>query len=306
MDCDLLILGGGPAGLTAAIYAGRADRKTIVLERALVGGQVAQTQDIANFPGFPEGVDGPGLAARMQAQAERFGVEFRECEALALDRDEAGFRIECRSGAILARTVILATGSDPRPLGVPGETELRGRGVSYCGTCDGPFFRGKRVVVVGGGDAALKEGLHVAKFASRLTIVHRRDAFRGERIYQRQIATHDRIEVRWNAIVERIEGTAKVEAVALADVKTGARTRLETDGVFIFVGTQPNTSLLARLLPEAVGRLVETGPDMMTAVPGLFAIGDVRAGSFRQVATAVGEGATAAMAAEHWLEQAGG
>ncbi len=301
--CSLVIIGGGPAGLAAAIYAGRADMKPILLERALVGGQVAQTMDIANYPGFPEGVDGPQLAEKMQAQAERFGVEFRTQEVLSLHRDGDDFLVKTKGDEIQASAVILASGADPRLLSVPGEKELRGRGVSYCGTCDGPFFRNKRVVVVGGGDSALKEALHLCKFVSELTLVHRRDELRGEKIYQRQVFATDKINIRWDTVATTIKGENNVESVILQNVKTKAEEDFATDGVFIFVGSMPNTSLLKDLLPQDAGGHVQTDADMMTAIPGLFAVGDVRANSYRQVATAVGEGATAAMAVEHYFQK---
>jgi len=301
MDCDLLIIGGGPAGLAAAIYAGRADLKTVLLERMSLGGQVALTMDIANYPGFPENIDGPTLADRMRQQAERFGVEVRTAQAQALRRDGDRFEVQVRGDTLRAKTVILATGADPRKLGVPGEDELRGRGVSYCGTCDAPFFRGKRVVVVGGGDSALKEALYIAKFASEVTVVHRRDAFRAEKIYQHQVFDHERINVRWDAIVTRIEGEDKVTGVSLENPKTHEPSRMDTDGVFIFIGAEPNTQILCDLLPQDCGGHVATDLDMMSKVPGLFAVGDVREHSYRQVATAVGEGSTAAIAAEHYI-----
>ncbi len=303
MDCDLAIIGGGPAGLSAAIYAGRADLKTCLLEKALVGGQVSSTLDIANYPGFPEGIDGPQLAAKMRAQAERFGVEFRTAEVHDIRREDGGFVLQLQKGEFRARAVIVATGSDPKKIGVPGEEEFRGRGVSYCGTCDAPFFREKRVVVIGGGDSALKESLHIAKFASSVTIVHRRDSFRGEKIYQRQVLTNDKISVRWNAVVREITGDKRVQSVVLEDTQTGGTETLETDGVFVFVGTIPNTKLICSLVPKNCRGHIDTDHDMMTEIPGLFAVGDVRQHSYRQVATAVGEGATAAMAAGHYLSE---
>ncbi|MFH0911785.1 MAG: thioredoxin-disulfide reductase [Planctomycetota bacterium] len=303
MDCDLAIIGGGPAGLSAALYAGRSDLKTILLERMLMGGQVALTMDIANYPGFPEGIDGPALAEKMRAQAERYGVVFLDREAVGLSQDGSTFLVTLKKDTIRAKTVIVATGSDPQKLGVPGESELRGKGVSYCGTCDAPFFRNKRVMVVGGGDSALKEALYIAKFASAVTLVHRRDAFRAEKFYRKQVLAHDRIAIRWNTVVRSIRGENKVQSVTLEDVKTGSREDVEMDGIFIFVGSIPNTQLLCRLMPDFCCNHVRTDLDMMTSIPGLFAVGDVREHSYRQVATAVGEGATAAMAAEHYLSR---
>ncbi len=301
MDCDILIIGGGPAGMAAGIYAGRAELRTVILERMMVGGQVANTMEVANYPGFPESIDGPQLSDNMRKQAERFGVRFETGEAREVGQCDGGFQVELAGGRMSAKAVILAMGSDPRKLGVPGEEELRGRGVSYCGTCDAPFFRDRRVVVVGGGDTALKEGLHLAKFASHVTLVHRRDALRGEKIYQRQILDHEKMTVRWNAVVTAIQGDGKVQSVALKDTRTSEESEMETDGVFIFVGTVPNTAPVLKLLSLEHGDHVATDLDMMTSVPGLFAVGDLREHSYRQVATAVGEGATAAMAADHYL-----
>ena len=301
MAYDVLIIGAGPAGLSAAVYAGRAALKTLLLERSEAGGQMAITLDIANFPGFPDGIDGAELSARMRRHAERFGVEIRQAEARSIERVEDGFLVSGDSERFLGRTAIIATGSSPRLLNVPGEKELRGRGVSYCATCDGPFFRNKEVLVVGGGDAALKESLHLVKFASRLTIVHRRDTFRGEKIYQKDILNHPKIEVLWNTIVLGINGRQSVEAVTLRDVMSDRIFERPTQGIFIFIGSIPNTGLLASLLPESAAGPVPVDADMMTRIPGLFAIGDLRMGSYRQIATAIGDGAIAAMAAERYL-----
>jgi thioredoxin reductase (NADPH) len=303
MERDLVIIGGGPAGLSAAIYAGRAELKTTLLEKMLVGGQVSTTMDIANYPGFSEGIDGPSLASKMKAQAERFGVEIMNAEAINIEKKEGYFNVVLKKETLKAKTVIIATGSDPRHLGVKGEEDFRGKGVSYCGTCDAPFFRDKKVLVVGGGDSALKEGLHIAKFASEITLIHRRDEFRGEKIYQRQVMTNDRIQIKWNTILKSINGENAVKSVILQDVNSEEETELETDGVFIFVGTVPNTKLICQIVPKNCGGHIDTDLDMMTEVPGLFAVGDVREHSYRQVATAVGEGATAAIAAEHYITE---
>jgi thioredoxin reductase (NADPH) len=300
--CEIVVIGGGPAAMAAAIYAGRAGRCVKVLERGVVGGQSALTYDIANYPGFPDGIGGTELADRMRRQAETFGAAFLAGEASAVQRLEDGsFRVCLREECLSSEVVIVATGSDPRRLEVPGEAELRGRGVSYCATCDGPFFRDKRVVVVGGGDSALKEALHLAKFASAITIVHRRDAFRAEHAYRAEVKAHPAITVRWNAVVREIRGEKTVTGVLLEDTATGRTEELPTDGVFIFIGTEPNTRFLCPILEADCGGHVETGPDMQTSVPGLFAVGDVRKHSYRQIATAVGEGATAAIAADHYL-----
>lgn len=300
---DIVIIGGGPAGLSAAIYAGRAQRRVLVLEKGLVGGQVAMTMDIANYPGFAEGIDGPQLAEKMRTQAERYGTEFKLAEAKDISHKEGeGFKVITGKEEISARAVIIATGSSPKELGVKGEVELRGRGVSYCGTCDAPFFRGKKILVVGGGDTALKESLHLTKFASEVTLVHRREAFRAEKIYQKQIMTNDKVKVMFNSELEEISGSPSVNSVKIKDNITKESHKIDVDGVFIFVGTNPNTELICKLIPKNCKGHIDTDRSMMCSIKGLFAIGDVREGSYRQVATAVGEGATAAMATEELFQ----
>ena len=302
-EFDLIIVGGGPASLSAAIYGGRAELKTLVFERLMIGGQVATTWQVDNYPGFPEGVEGPELIQRMEAQAKRFGAEFRNEEVTLIELDGETKVVTTKNAQYRSPTLILATGADPKKLGVPGEDELRGRGVSYCGTCDAPFFRDKNVVVVGGGDAALKEALFIARFAAHITIVHRRDEFRGEKIQQTEVLENPGISVEWDTVVERINGKDKVESVSLRNVKTDQTRDLPCDGVFIFIGHEPNTGFLCNLFGEECAGEIETGFDMQTQIPGLFAIGDVRKDSYRQIATAVGEGATAAIAAEHYIAE---
>jgi len=299
---DVVIVGGGPAALAAAIYTCRGELKTVILERSGLGGQVALTDAIDNYPGFPEGVSGPELVERMTAQAKRFGAEIRtgeEVTRLALD---GNFRIvETAAHAYRAPAVILAMGADPKMLGVPGERELRGRGVSYCGTCDAPFFREKRVVVVGGGDTALKEGLFIARFAREVVLVHRRLEFRAEKIYQTQAENNPKFTFVLDSVVERIVGSEKVEAVQVRNVQTGATRTIACDGIFIFIGHAPNTAFLEGLGCLEPNKEIKTDEHMMSCIPGVFAIGDVRAGSMRQIATAVGEAATAAISAEHYI-----
>jgi thioredoxin reductase (NADPH) len=300
---EVIVVGGGPAALGAAVYAGRAELKTVVLERRALGGQAAETDAIENYPGFPEGVSGPKLTELMASQARRFGAEIRMEEVLKVELDGDMKIVTTGEGAYRAPAVILATGADPVKLNVPGEAELRGRGVSYCATCDAPFFRNKKVVVVGGGDSALKEGLFIAKFAREMVLVHRRQEFRAEKIYQSAVRSNRKFSFRLDCVLERINGRERVESVSVRNLKSGQNDTVPCDGVFIFVGTAPNTQFLRNLFPlDGAGHL-PTGSDMMTAVPGIFAIGDVRKGSYRQIATAVGEAATAAMAAEHWLAE---
>ena len=303
---EVIIVGGGAAGLAASIYTGRAGRDTLILERRFLGGQIALTDLIANYPGFPEGVDGPELVRLFESQARKFGakIEFAEVTRLEVDGREK----VVHTAAVLYRApiVILAMGADPRTLGVPGEDRLRGKGVSYCGTCDGPFFRDKRVVVVGGGDSAIKEALFLTGFASRVTVIHRRDRLRAEKIYQDRAMAHEKIDFLWDTVVEEILGEERVEAVRLRNVKTGRETLFETEGVFIFIGSLPNTSFLGDLFPDMdPGSHLPTNEHMETSIPGIYAVGDVRQNSYRQIATAVGEGVTAAMAAEHRLMEWG-
>ncbi len=302
-EYDIIIVGGGPAGLAAAVYTGRAELRTLILERLFVGGQVVQTYEVANYPGFPEGISGPELIERMQRQAKQFGAEFRTEEVQLIDLDGDYKIVRTDRNEYRAAVVILAMGADPRKLGVPGEEELRGRGVSYCGTCDGPFFRDKRVVCVGGGDAALKESLFLTKFASEVLLVHRRGEFRGEKVYQTQVREHPKIQLVLHTVVTRINGEEKVESVDARNVQTQEERRIPCDGVFIFIGADPNTNFLCNLFPTDCGGHVETDVHMMTSAPGVFAVGDVRKYSYRQIATAVGEGVTAAMAAAHWIDE---
>lgn len=301
LEYDTIIVGGGPAALAAAIYTGRGELKTLVLERQYLGGQVALTDAIDNYPGFPEGVAGPKLVELMAAQARRFGAEIKTEEVAAIDAGDPMKIVRTAKDAYRAPTVILAMGADPRKLGVPGEEELRGKGVSYCGTCDAPFFREKKVVVVGGGDAALKEALFITKFANEVVIVHRRQGLRAEKIYQTETRKNPKISFELDQVVDRINGQERVESVELRNVKTEQKKTLACDGVFIFIGHAPNTGFLADNFCLDAGGHVETDSDMMTCVSGVFAIGDVRKGSYRQVATAVGEGTTAAIAAEHYI-----
>ncbi len=305
-NCDVLIVGGGPAGLGAAVYTCRAELKTIILERTFVGGQVTLTDDVENYPGFPEGVSGPDLIQKMEAQCKKFGADIRSEEVTGIASGEDTMTTTTSKNEYRCPVVILATGADPRKLGVPGEEELRGKGVSYCGTCDGPFFKEKRVVVVGGGDAALKEALFITKFSSELVLVHRRQEFRAEKIYQTQMREHPKISLELDCVVDAIAGDGKVSGVEIHNVQTEEKKTIPCEGAFIFIGNIPNTGFLSGLVEMDEGGHIETDRDMMTSVPGLFAVGDVRKYSYRQIATAVGEGATAAMAAEHWIAEHGG
>lgn len=303
-DLDVAIIGGGPAGLTAALYAARSRRRAVVFEAAIVGGQIATTGTVENYPGFPDGVNGLDLALSMQQQAERFGAEVRAEAVTGLRRDGADFVLTLGNEPpqeVRARTVIVTAGAEPLHLDVPGELALTGSGVSTCATCDAPLFRGVPIVVVGGGDSALEEALFAARFASKVTIVHRRDEFRASAILQERVRAEPRIEVAWNTVVERINGADHVESVTLRDVVTGVTRDLPIAAVFVFIGHRPNTELLAGLVPLDRGGHARVNLWMETDVPGLFAAGDVRADAAKQLVSSAGDGATAAIRADHYL-----
>ena len=302
MDCDILIIGAGPAGLSAAIYAGRAGFQTIMLEKIGSGGQMMLTDKIDNYPGFPEGIAGFDLQNKMLLQAKKFGAKLVYAEVSEIKKTSEGFSVVLSDGKVMtAGSVIVAVGASHRTLGVPGEAELANKGVSYCGTCDGPFFRAKKTVVVGGGDSALTEALFIAKFAKEVTIVHRRDRFRAVHSLIKQVEATANIKTKMNATVEEICGTDSVTGVVLKDIVSGEKTNFETDGVFIFTGLLPATTFLPAEILDGQKYIV-TNEKMETAIAGLFAAGDARSGAFRQVICAASDGATAANYAGEWLE----
>lgn len=302
MDCDILIIGAGPAGLSAAIYAGRAGFQTIMLEKIGSGGQMMLTDKIDNYPGFPEGIAGFDLQNKMLLQAKKFGAKLVYAEVSEIKKTSEGFSVVLSDGKVMtAGSVIVAVGASHRTLGVPGETELANKGVSYCGTCDGPFFRAKKTVVVGGGDSALTEAIFIAKFAKEVTIVHRRDRFRAVHSLIKQVEATANIKTKMNATVEEICGTDSVTGVVLKDTVSGEKTDFETDGVFIFTGLLPATTFLPAEILDGQKYIV-TNEKMETAIAGLFAAGDARSGAFRQVICAASDGATAANYAGEWLE----
>ncbi|WP_322818979.1 thioredoxin-disulfide reductase [Tepidiforma sp.] len=301
-DYDIAIIGAGGAGLTAAIYAARARRKTIVFEGKVLGGQIATTDIVENYPGFPDGINGFDLAQRMFQQAEKFGAEFAYEPVDRLTHlPDGGFQIATSERTITARAAIVTAGADYNKLGVPGEAEFTGRGVSYCGTCDAAFFVGKEVIVVGGGDSALDEGLFITRYASTVTVVHRRETLRASAILQERAFAEPKMRFRWNTVVEAIEGTDSVERVRLRNLVTGAVETLPIDGVFIFIGQTPNNHLLRGLVQLDAGGHALVDLDMATGVPGLFVAGDLRTRAARQLVSAAGDGATAAISAEHYL-----
>ncbi|MCC7365963.1 MAG: thioredoxin-disulfide reductase [Dehalococcoidia bacterium] len=299
---DIAIIGGGGAGLTAALYAARARRSTIVFEGKVTGGQIATTDLVENFPGFPEGVNGFDLAMAMLQQAERFGTEMAYEPVQSLERLPGGsFRITTDGGAYEARAVIYTAGADYNRLGIPGETELTGKGVSWCATCDAAFFAGQEVAVVGGGDAALDEGLFVTRYASKVHVIHRRDTLRASQILQERSFANPRMSFTWDTVVERINGTDQVTSLDLRNVKTGETTNLPVGAIFIFIGQTPNSHLLKGLAELDAGGHALVDLEMRTSLPGLFAAGDIRTKAARQLIAAAGDGATAAISAEHYL-----
>lgn len=298
----VLILGSGPAGLAAALYAARADLAPVVLTGMEHGGQVSLTYTVENYPGFPEGIGGTQLVELFQKQAERFGARLEFDTATAVDLSQRPFRVQTYNTTYLADALIITTGATPRHLDVPGEKELTGRGVSYCATCDGWFFKDKQVVVVGGGDSALEEGLFLTRYASSVTIIHRRDSLRAGAVLQNRARANPKIRFIWNSVVTEIVGEEAVRAVRLKNVVTGETSELPTDGVFIFIGHTPNTQLFEGQLEMQEGGYLVTDKLMRTSVPGVFAAGEAADPHFKQVITSAGMGAAAAMQANHYLD----
>jgi thioredoxin reductase (NADPH) len=298
----VLVLGSGPTGYAAALYAARAELEPIVLTGMQLGGQAALTYTIENYPGFPEGIGGPELGELFQKQAEHFGAVTEFDLANAVDFSTRPFKVTTDNGKYLADSVIISTGASPNHLEIPGEEELTGRGVSYCATCDGWFFKDKKVVVVGGGDSALEEGLFLTRYASEVTIVHRRDELRAGAILQKRAMEHEKIKFIWNTVLTKVVGDDKVTAVNLKDVVTGEESTLEADGVFIFIGHTPNTQIFEGQLDMDNNGYIKVNNLMETSVPGVFAGGEAADPHFRQVVTSAGMGAAAAIQATHYLE----
>ncbi|MDI6879545.1 MAG: thioredoxin-disulfide reductase [Desulfitobacteriaceae bacterium] len=300
---DVLILGGGPAGLTAGIYAARGGLKTAIIELGMPGGQAASTEKIENYPGFAQGVGGYELMNAFHQQCLTFGVGFIFEEAQQLDLSGAVKKITTDVKSYEAKTVIIAAGSKPRPLGVPGEDVFRGRGVSYCATCDGAFFRDKKVIVVGGGDAALEEGAYLTRFAAEVTIVHRRKGFRAAQIAIDRAQQNEKIRFELDAVIEEVLGKDKVEGVRIRNVVTNATRELPADGVFVYVGTEPNAQFKHEGLDVDERGYIKTDNLLRTNMAGVYAAGDIRTTPLRQVATAVGDGALAAVQVEKYLAE---
>lgn len=305
MPENVIIIGSGPAGFTAALYTARADLDPLLFEGLQPGGQLMITTDVENFPGFPEGILGPDLMAKFREQAARFGTRIESSDVTAVDFSQRPFRVEVGDAVHEADAVIISTGASARWLGVAGEQRLTGRGVSACATCDGFFFRDQHVVVVGGGDSAMEEALFLTKFASKVTIVHRRDEFRASAIMAQRVLDHDRIDVIWNATVEEMVGDPTLNAVRLVDTVTGERSEIEASGLFVAIGHDPNTALFRdQLKLDENGYIVLEGDgSTRTSVPGVFAAGDVADHVYRQAITAAGTGCQAALDAQRWLAE---
>jgi len=302
MDYDVIIIGGGPSGLTAGIYTSRARLKTLVIESYAVVCQAVTTDHIENYPGFPEGINGFELIDKFRKQAEKFGTEFLAATVKSVKESKPGFKVETEEKAYTCSAVIAASGASPKSLGIPGEDKFRGKGVSYCGTCDGALFKNKEVVIVGGGDTALEEALFLTRFVKKATVIHRRDALRGTKILQERAFANKKIEFVWDSAAVEIAGDTKVSGVKIKNIKTNAITDLACDGVFIFVGYSPNTAFLKDTVPLDESGYILADDSGFTSKPGIFASGDCRKKLLRQVITAAGDGATAAFACHRYLE----
>ena len=305
MIYDVVIIGGGPAGLTAGLYTARARRKSLLIEKGLPGGLVTTTEWVENYPGFEEGIMGVELAQKMEKQAMRFGLEIIQGSVVDISVPNSLKKTILEdSRQYEAKSIILATGAHPRLLKIKGENEFRGKGVSYCATCDGAFYKDRRIAVVGGGDSAVQEAIFLTKFAEIVYVIHRRDELRAEKILQERAFSNPKIKFVWNSIAEKIDGDdAGVNVIHITNVKNGDKYALDVQGVFIYIGYNPNTEFLKGLVSLNKESYIITDENMSSSVPGIFAAGDVRSKQLKQIATAVGDGATAAMAAEKYVEE---
>jgi thioredoxin reductase (NADPH) len=298
----VLVLGAGPAGLSAALYAARAELEPVVLTGMQLGGQAALTHTIENYPGFPTGVGGPELGELFQKQAENFGAKVEFGMAYEVDLSQRPYKVTTDNGEYLADTLILTTGANPTHLNIPGEVELTGRGVSYCATCDGWFFKDKKVVIVGGGDSALEEGLFITRYASSVTVIHRRDEFRASSVLQKRAKEHPKMNFILDTIVTEVIGSDKVTTLKLKNVKTAVESTFDTDGFFVFIGHVPNTQMFKGQLEMSDLGYVIVNDKMETNIPGVYAAGEIADPHFRQVITSAGMGAAAAIQATRFLE----
>ncbi len=298
---DVVIVGAGPAGMTAAVYASRANLSTLMLERGMPGGQMANTEEVENFPGF-DYITGPELSNKMFEHSQKFGAEYKYADIKNVEVDGDIKIIKTSSDDILARTLIIATGAEHKKIGIPGEEELAGRGVSYCAICDGAFFKEKHLVVIGGGDSAVEEGMFLTKFASKVTIVHRRDTLRAQEILQDRAFNNEKIDFIWNTEIESINGEGKVSSVTLRNNESDETYDFEADGVFIYIGMKPLTAPFKDLGILTEDGYVDSNDEMETSQKGVFAAGDVRVKTLRQIVTATGDGSIAAQNAYEYLE----
>lgn len=303
-EYDVVIIGGGPAGLTAGLYAARARNSSLLIERGLIGGMITEAEQVDNYPGFPEGISGYSLSELMHQQATKYSLETTFAEVTGLEIKEGQKIIKTANGNFVARTVIIASGSERQKLGSPGEKEFTGKGVSYCATCDAPFFADKAVAVVGGGNTAIYEALHLTKFAARVIVIHRRSQLRATAATQEKAFAEPKIEFLWNTTVEAIEGQDFVQRLRLRQVVTGKKSILKVAGVFIATGLKPNTGYLGDILPlDELGHII-TDERMQTKIAGVFAAGDIRHNSIRQAISSAGDGATAAFYAKKFIDEA--
>lgn len=303
MVYDVIIIGGGPAGLGAAIYSSRARMSTLIIEKAGCGGLIAITDNLENYPGFDKGINGFELTSKMEQQARMSGAEITYGEVVAIETDETLKKVILTDKTYITKTIIIASGSSFKKLGVQGEEDFIGRGISFCATCDGPFFKNKEVAVIGGGNSALQEALFLTKFASKITLIHRRNEFRAAKILQERVAAEPKIKIILDTVVEEIMGTQTIEKIKVRNVNSSAAEEIPVDGVFIFIGWTPNTKFLMnnKIALDEKGYIL-TDEQMKTAIDGIYACGDVRKKSLRQVVTAVSDGATASVSAHHYIE----
>jgi thioredoxin reductase (NADPH) len=299
---DVIIIGGGPAGLAAGLYAARAGLKSLLLERGIFGGQIVNARLVENYPGFPEGISGTELGEFMHQQATKYGLETLTTEVTGV-RTGSAYEVSTTEGSIQAESIIIAAGSEYRKLDVAGEERLSGRGVSYCATCDGFFFRDRDVAVVGGGDTAITDALELAQHCGKVYIIHRRDQLRATKALQEKVFSQPKIELVWNSVVDEIVGDKMLKSLRLRNVKTGQPSDLEVDGIFVAVGLKPNSQAFSQLVTLDEAGFIVTDEMMRTSVPGIFAAGDIRHNSFRQVITAAGDGAAAAMSAFKFVRE---
>ena len=304
-EYDVIIIGGGPAGLSAGIYAARARLSSLLIEKDIVGGLIADAEWVENYPGFPEGISGYDLSHLMEQQALKYGLETLLAEVTGIEPKSEPKVVKTTQGDFMAKAVIIAGGCERSKLGAPGEAEFTGKGVSYCATCDASFFREQPVAVAGGGNAAISEALHLARFASRVTVIHRRQELRATVILQEKALAEPKIEFLWDKVVAAIEGKDVVKRLRLRDVTTNEESTLDVAGIFISIGFKPNTGYLKEVLPLDAAGYVITNEKMETEVPGIFAAGDIRSGSIQQVIAAAGDGAIAAIYAERFITQTG-